>query len=155
MTATGRRGFVKLLVTVGAAPTVLSLVGCDGGTMAMDAGAGNDAGGGGADAGSEPTDAGSEPTDAGSEPTDGGSAPACGSMTSRIGTNHGHTLTVPTEHLTAGTEQRYDIRGSSAHPHTLNVTPDHWTTLRATGTVAITSSRDSGHTHVVTLTCVA
>lgn len=71
-----------------------------------------------------------------------------------IGTNHGHELTVPQADIDAAEEKTYDIQGTSAHPHTVTITPADFQTLQETGTVTLESTNDAAHTHAVTVTCV-
>lgn len=84
----------------------------------------------------------------------GGEEPSCvdNGTTATITDNHGHTISVSKEDVSAGTEKIYDIEGTSGHSHTVTVTADHFTTLQDNDSVTIVSSND-GHTHSVTITC--
>jgi len=65
-----------------------------------------------------------------------------------------HALVVPMEDVTAGAEKVYDIMGTAPHTHTITVTADMMTMLKAGGTmVMVTSTEAEQHTHVVTITC--
>jgi hypothetical protein len=72
-----------------------------------------------------------------------------------IGSNHGHTLTVPPDHVTAGTERTYTFAGTAPHMHSVTVTAANFTALRGGGSVTVTSTSggDPAHTHSVTITC--
>lgn len=91
--------------------------------------------------------------DAGTGSGDGGRGGSCTPETPTISSNHGHTLSVPAADVEAGTEQTYDIRGSSSHSHTVTITAADFTELRDSGSIRLTSSTDAGHNHVVTITC--
>ena len=70
-----------------------------------------------------------------------------------IGTNHGHTLTVPKEDVMAGAAKTYQIQGTSPHPHSVMVTAAMFTMLQNNQMVMVTSSTDAMHSHQVTITC--
>jgi hypothetical protein len=70
-----------------------------------------------------------------------------------IGTNHGHTMTVPKDDVTAGAEKTYNIQGSSGHPHTVVVTAAMFTMLQNNTAVMATSSRDDMHDHTIMIVC--
>jgi hypothetical protein len=70
-----------------------------------------------------------------------------------IGTNHGHTLTVPVADLNAGVDKTYDIMGSSIHTHSVTITAAQFTMLKANTSIMVTSTVGSAHTHVVTVGC--
>jgi hypothetical protein len=86
-------------------------------------------------------------------PTDAPPATVCSSTSATIGTNHGHTATVPGADVAAGVEKTYNIKGASPHPHTIVVTAAMFTMLKAGQSVMVTSSTDAGHAHDVTVTC--
>jgi hypothetical protein len=87
--------------------------------------------------------------------TGGGNTNACedGAPSDTISSNHGHTLTVTQADVAAGTLKTYDIQGSSGHTHSVTVSVGNFATLRAGGTVQLTSSNGGGHSHNVTITC--
>jgi hypothetical protein len=85
----------------------------------------------------------------------GGSCAACVTVSSMIGTNHGHAITVPTGDVTVGAEMTYGIMGSAVHGHSVTVSAANFTTLQTCGTVMVTSTTGSNHTHVVTVSCAA
>lgn len=72
-----------------------------------------------------------------------------------IGTNHGHTMTVPAADVAAGGQRIYQIQGASLHPHTVTVTAAMFAMLQQNMPVSVVSSLDNNHTHTVTITCAA
>lgn len=90
-------------------------------------------------------------TDAGPRSDGGGSS--CAATTSTIGSNHGHELTVPGADVAAGASRTYDIQGSSGHAHSVTLGAADFTVLRTSGSVIVTSTAGSGHTHMVTVRC--
>lgn len=93
--------------------------------------------------------------DGGGSATPDAAGATCTTPTSSIGTNHGHTLTVPLADVTAAASKTYNIMGSSAHTHDVTLTPAHFATLAGGGTVTVTASSGGGHTHEVTVQCVS
>lgn len=93
--------------------------------------------------------------DGGGSATPDAAGATCTTPTSSIGTNHGHTLTVPLADVTAAASKTYDIMGSSAHTHSVILTPQHFATLAGGGTVTVPSSSGGGHTHEVTVQCAS
>ena len=73
--------------------------------------------------------------------------------TSTIGDNHGHVLVVSAADVTAGTAKQYHIRGTSDHDHTVDLTADHFLTLRANQAIMTTSSFDASHDHSIMVAC--
>jgi hypothetical protein len=80
-------------------------------------------------------------------------AATCTSATGAIGANHGHSIAVPPADIVAGVDKTYNIKGGSAHPHTVVVSAAMFTMLKAGMAIMVTSSSDAGHTHAVTVTC--
>ncbi len=80
-------------------------------------------------------------------------AATCTSATGAIGTNHGHSITVPPADIVAGVDKTYDIQGGSMHPHFVVVSAAMFTMLKAGMAIMVTSSVVAGHTHPVTVTC--
>lgn len=72
-----------------------------------------------------------------------------------IGGNHGHVMTVSAADVTAGVDKTYDIMGTSAHTHSVTVTAANFTSLQTNpaGSVMVTSTLGSGHTHTITVLC--
>lgn len=73
--------------------------------------------------------------------------------TNVISANHGHTLMVTAADIAAGADKTYQIMGSSGHPHTLVITAAQFAMLAQNTAITVTSSRDAGHDHDVTVTC--
>jgi hypothetical protein len=98
---------------------------------------------------------GDTPGTTGTAGTGGGSANACADSapSETIAENHGHTLTVSQADVEAGTLKTYNIQGTSAHAHSVTVSPGNFTTLRSGGTVPLTSTSGGGHTHGITIVC--
>jgi len=98
---------------------------------------------------------GNNPPDGGNG-NDGGDDPSCldNGTSAAIEGNHGHTLSVSEEDVAAGVEKIYDIRGSSAHAHSVTVTAANFATLAGNNPVTVSSTSGAGHTHSVTVTCV-
>ena len=88
-------------------------------------------------------------------PTAFGDCNANGANASAISANHGHTLSVPAADVMAGTQKTYSIQGSSPHDHLLTVTAAHFATLQTNFQVVIASGSGGGHTHSVTVRCIA
>lgn len=80
-------------------------------------------------------------------------AATCTTTTAAIGANHGHTITVSAADIMAGVDKTYDIKGSSAHPHSVMVSAAMFTMLKAGMAIMVTSTLVGGHTHAVTVTC--
>jgi hypothetical protein len=70
-----------------------------------------------------------------------------------IGTNHGHTLTVPVADIQAGMNMTYNIQGSSLHPHTVTITAAQFAQLAMNQSIMVISSTDNQHSHAVTVSC--
>ena len=58
-----------------------------------------------------------------------------------IGANHGHTIVIPQADITAGVSKTYSIQGSSAHDHTVTLSPGDFSALAHPG---YGSYRDGG-----------
>lgn len=71
-----------------------------------------------------------------------------------IGSNHGHTLTVSTADVAAGTEKTYSIEGSGGHDHVVTITAAQFSTLQSNEGIQVTSSTSSSHMHTITVNCV-
>lgn len=131
-------------VTVGCVQT-LADAGTDAGSdSGLDAGT-NDAGS---------NDAGNDDAATGDSGSDG-SVASCSTVSTLIGANHGHTLTVPAADVAAGVEKSYTLTTNGTHSHTLLVTAAEFATL-ATGASVVKDSATSpspGHEHTVTLMC--
>lgn len=88
-------------------------------------------------------------TDAGRSDTGGGGG-ACGGI---VDDNHGHSISVPRADVEAGAPRSYDIMGSAGHSHTVMISAAQFGILNDVGSVIVTSSLSSGHSHQVTVNC--
>ena len=70
-----------------------------------------------------------------------------------IYTNHGHVLVVTTADVTAGRQIRYDIQGTSDHPHTVVLTAAHFQQLAQNQAIMTVSSFDADHSHDILVAC--
>ena len=70
-----------------------------------------------------------------------------------IGSNHGHSMTVSKDDVSAGVEKSYEIQGSSSHPHTIVISSSQFDSLKKNTSIDVTSTSNSGHTHSVTVGC--
>ena len=97
-------------------------------------------------------------TACGSDGGDGPTAPGGGgggNETGSISANHNHTATVTAVQLTAGNAVTLDIRGTSDHPHTVELTAAEVVQIRDGQRVTKNSSTDPSasfgtHLHTVT-----
>lgn len=86
----------------------------------------------------------------------GPSAPD-GSRSGTISANHGHVATVTSAQITAGNSVSLNIRGSSDHPHTVDLTAAEVVQIGNGQSVTKTSTNDGSaqfgpHDHTVTFT---
>ena len=81
-------------------------------------------------------------------PPDGGAG--SGAVNGTISENHGHAASISQAQLTAGGEIMLDIRGTSAHAHSVTISAAEVATLATGGSVSKTSTTGDGHTHQVT-----
>ena len=70
-----------------------------------------------------------------------------------IGANHGHTIVIPQADITAGVSKTYSIQGSSAHDHTVTLSPGDFSALAQKQSVTGLVSSSTGHTHSVDFIC--
>lgn len=75
-----------------------------------------------------------------------------GTMVS-IGANHGHSLTVPKEDVSAGTAKTYTLTTGNGHTHEVTLSSDQFADLKANSSISAVSTNDGGHTHSVTVSC--
>ncbi len=142
-------------VALGCGDGNTSASGGTGGTGGATGGSGGATGGtGGATGGSGGATGGSGGATGGSGGATGGAggAPPMG-CAETIGTNHGHTLEVTQDDVTAGVDKTYDIQGSSMHAHMVTITAADFANLAGGGTVMVTSTTGAAHTHQITVTC--
>lgn len=101
--------------------------------------------------GTDPTTT-TDPTEADTGTTTGGAGCAA-DPTIAIGGHAGHVLVVTLAEIEAGVEVQYDIMGGSPHTHSVVISAEDFATLQSTGSVVVTSSFESMHEHMITLTC--
>jgi hypothetical protein len=70
-----------------------------------------------------------------------------------ISTNHGHVLSVSQADVAAGMAKTYNIQGTSVHDHTVTISAASFATLRTSGSLQLTSSTASAHSHGITIVC--
>lgn len=84
----------------------------------------------------------------------GGSSPtapsAPGDKVGSVSANHGHTATINAAQLSAGAALTLQIRGTSDHPHTVQLSAGEVTQIAGGSRVSKNSSVDDGHDHTVT-----
>jgi hypothetical protein len=80
---------------------------------------------------------------------------ASGSVTTEIGTNHGHTLTVPLADVMSGAPKSYTLTTGNFHTHVVEVTAANFSALKGSGSVSglVTVVDATQHMHTVLLTC--
>ncbi len=93
------------------------------------------------------------------KPGGGTAAPVCPkplipTLKNAISSNHGHVLTVTLTELKTNGEKSYDIKGTSGHPHAVEITNEILLTLLRLGAVEVESTAVAGHTHIVKLEIV-
>lgn len=67
-----------------------------------------------------------------------------------ISGNHGHSAVITGAQITAAGDLTLDIRGTSTHPHTVQLTSAEIVAIGGGQTRSKESSSDSGHSHTVT-----
>lgn len=70
-----------------------------------------------------------------------------------ISANHGHSLTVSKEDVSAGNEKTYTLTQGDGHTHEVTITESDFESLQDNNQITATSTSDSGHTHNVTVSC--
>ena len=73
--------------------------------------------------------------------------------TTSIQANHGHTLIVSKADVSAGVDKAYNIMGTASHTHTVTLTAAHFMMLAQNGSISVTSTTDSAHSHAVNVGC--
>lgn len=84
----------------------------------------------------------------GSSPS--GPTPQAGDKVGTVSANHGHTAIITAAQLSGGAAVTLQIRGSSDHPHTVQLSAAEIAQIAANGRVSKASSVDDGHDHTVT-----
>ena len=67
--------------------------------------------------------------------------------------NHGHELSIPSADFDSGQGKTYNIQGTSAHSHSITLTAQDFTELKAGKKITKESTNDSGHTHPMQIIC--
>ena len=67
--------------------------------------------------------------------------------------NHGHELRIAFADFDSGQSKTYNIQGTSAHGHSLTLTAQDFTDLKAGKKITKESSTDSGHSHPMQIIC--
>ena len=70
-----------------------------------------------------------------------------------ISGNHGHSLSIAAADLDSTTAKTYSIQGAATHDHLVTLSPAQLATLKAGGSVTVTSTTTLAHDHAVTITC--
>ena len=78
---------------------------------------------------------------------------SCSSEGAAITANHGHSLSIAAADLDSTTARTYSIQGAAGHAHSITLSPAQLASLKAGGTVTVTSTTDFAHEHAVTVTC--
>lgn len=91
-------------------------------------------------------------SDDGDDPPLTGNCAVNGTIVS-IDNNHGHTLVVSKEDVTAAANKTYDITGTSPHNHSVTITAAQFASLASTGSLVVMSTSGGTHTHTVSVVC--
>jgi hypothetical protein len=67
--------------------------------------------------------------------------------------DHTHTVTIPASMLNSTMSQTFNTSVELAHMHMVTLNPAQMTTLKGGGSVTVTSSVASAHTHDYTISC--
>jgi hypothetical protein len=86
----------------------------------------------------------------GSPTTPNNPPPASGDRIGSISADHGHRAVITAAELSAANAVTLQIRGSSDHPHTLQLSAAEVASIAAGQRVGKASSEDDFHTHTVT-----
>ena len=78
-----------------------------------------------------------------------------GSMQLSDANGHTHTVTVPMAALQATPPQMFTTSSVNAHTHTISLSAGNLTTIGNGGSVMVTSSTSSNHTHTYRVSCRA
>lgn len=71
-------------------------------------------------------------------------------LSGSVSANHGHTAVITSAQLGAGNSLQLDIRGSSDHPHSVQLSADDLAMIASGQRVSRQSSNDRAHNHTVT-----
>jgi hypothetical protein len=75
---------------------------------------------------------------------------ASGDKTGTVSSNHGHTAVITAALLTAAGALKLDIKGTSDHPHTVELSAAEVTAIAGGTKTSKESSTDASHSHTVT-----
>jgi hypothetical protein len=91
---------------------------------------------------------GSSPT----APSGGGGSgtPPTNGVSGSISANHGHVASISQSQLDAGADFTLDIRGSSDHAHSIDLSGSQLSQIAGGQRVSVTSTNNDGHSHTVT-----
>lgn len=79
----------------------------------------------------------------------------CATNSVAIGSNHGHEMTVEPVDLESTSSKMYDITGGADHPHTVTITVAQFAMLKRDGSITISSTTNSGHSHSIRVRCTS
>lgn len=85
-----------------------------------------------------------------SSPSSPSSATSSGDLSGTVSANHGHVAVITAAELTAKNAVTLHIQGTATHDHTVDLTGAQVAAAASGQQVAITSSTDVGHNHLVT-----
>lgn len=73
--------------------------------------------------------------------------------TAAIGSNHGHTLSIPKSMIENGGPASFQIQGDSGHGHTVIINADQMAQLQRNERITIESTVGNGHVHSLSIGC--
>jgi len=82
------------------------------------------------------------------DPTAPSSKP--GDVAGQVSSNHGHTVTITEAQLATGNSVTLTLTTGNSHTHTISLTEAQVASIGAGGQVSMTSTSDSGHSHLAT-----
>jgi len=83
----------------------------------------------------------------------GGGASCNDGIDAVISSNHGHELRIPAADFDGGESKTYSIQGTSSHNHSITLTAQDFTDLKAGTKITKDSTNDSGHAHSMQINC--
>ncbi len=75
-------------------------------------------------------------------------------LRTEISNNHGHSLAISLAELKKNGVKSYSIQGDSGHPHTVDMTNEILLALFLHDKVEIETTKNAGHTHIVTVSVI-
>ena len=97
------------------------------------------------------TGCGGDGSDGGS--TGGGDGNCTDDIDVAITSNHGHSFTVLNADFDSGQSKTYSIRGTADHDHSLTLTAQDFTDLKAGKKITKESTNSGGHSHPMQIVC--